>query len=88
MGGERTFADAVAKGRGQAAERGVVDDLNAIEVRLIRRCEQETPARYGMPDRKTICICAARIDAGDDCIAARIGIAIERLSRSGAGVRV
>ena len=31
--------------------------------------------------------CAARIDAGDDCIAARIGIAIERLSRSGAGVR-
>jgi hypothetical protein len=29
---------------------------------------------------------AARIDAGDDCIAARIGIAIERLSRSGAGV--
>jgi hypothetical protein len=31
--------------------------------------------------------CAARIDAGDDCIASRIGIAIERLSRSGAGVR-
>ena len=31
--------------------------------------------------------CAARIDAGDDCIAARAGIAIERLSRSGAGVR-
>jgi hypothetical protein len=31
--------------------------------------------------------CAARIGAGDDCIAARIGIAIERLSRSGAGVR-
>jgi hypothetical protein len=31
--------------------------------------------------------CATRIDAGDDCIAARIGIAIERLSRSGAGVR-
>ena len=30
---------------------------------------------------------AARIDAGDDCISARIGIAIERLRRSGAGVR-
>src|SRR5262249_19709486 len=31
--------------------------------------------------------CPERIDAGDDCIAARIGIAIERLSRSSAGVR-